>query len=126
MQTIETIRTIRAGRFRVEVTAEEEPDIDLSFDVNGEVAKRLDDGELMAFCVAARCYLDGHELAADYLGSCIYETPRAFMDHMGLRAHNKATGHNCGSYFSDMVRNVCQEARKEVAELQRVRVRAVA
>ena len=126
MRTIETIRVIGAGRFTVEVTAEEEQDLDLSFDVDGEVAKRMEDGKLMAFGVAARCYLDGHELASDYLGGCIYEEPRAFMDHLGIKKHNRETGHNCGSYFSDMVRNVCQEARKKVGSLQTVRVRAVA
>jgi hypothetical protein len=29
----------------------------------------------------------------------------------------------CGSYFADMVRTVCKEARKEVASLKDVRVR---
>jgi len=126
MNTIETIRTIKAGRFIVTVRAIEDFDTDMSFDSDGRVQAALDAGELEAFGVEATCTLDGHELAADYLGGCIYESPRAFMDHIGIRAHNKATGHNCGSYFTDMVHNVVRDARTAVTALQSVRVRATA
>ena len=125
MRTLGTIRTIKAGRFTVTVRALEEFDLDLSFDDDGSIARALGAGELEAFTVEASCSLDGrHELSSDYLGNCIYPTPRAFMDHMGLRAHNRRTGHNCGSYFSDMVRSVVRDARKAVADLQTVHVRA--
>ena len=124
MRTLGTIRTIKAGRFVVTVRALEELDVDLSFDDDGSVARALAAGELEAFTVEASCRLDGHELACDYLGNCIYPTPRAFMDHFGIAAHNRKTGHNCGSYFSDMVRTVVRDARKAVADLQTVHVRA--
>ena len=126
MHTLETIRTIKAGRFTVSVRALEEPDLDLSFDDDGSISKALDAGTLQAFCVEAVCTLDGIELAADHLGNCIYKRPREFMDHVGIIAHNRATGHNCGSYFSDMVRNVVRGARIKLAELQTVHVRAIA
>lgn len=126
MRTLGTIRTIKAGRFTVTVKALEELDLDLSFDDDGSVARALEAGELEAFTVEASCHLDGYELASDYLGNCIYPTPRAFMDHIGIAAHNRKTGHNCGSYFSDMVRTVVRDARKAVADLQTVHVRATA
>ncbi len=124
MRPLSTIRTIKAGRFTVTVRALEELDLDLSFDDDGSVARALGAGELEAFAVKASCYLDGHELAADYLGGCIYETTRAFMDHIGIRAYRRKTGHNCGSYFAGMVRSVVRDARKAVADLQTVHVRA--
>jgi len=132
MQTIDTIRTIKAGRFTVRVTAEEEHDIDLFFDEDGSVSRAIDNGELMVFCAKAACYLDGLELATDYLGNCIYASPREFMDHLGIRAHNAKLSAEagrrvvCGSYFTDMIHTVIREARQAVRDLQCVRVRQTA
>ena len=63
-----------------------------------------------------RVLLDGNEIAADYLGNCVYNSAQEFIDHRG----NKT-----GSYFSDMVRSAIAEARKNVARLQSIKLRAV-
>lgn len=116
--TLATIREFRTPNFRVEVTAEPEFDVDLSWDDTGEVAEGLDSGRFIVFCAKAACYgPDGEELATDYLGQCIYESFNAFMDHKGI----KLLGEGYGSYFSDMVRNVCDEGRKAFAESQKKR-----
>ena len=116
------IRTFETANFKVVVDAEEELDLDLSFDETGEVAEKLDSGEYIAFC--AHAYVigpDGEELAHDYLGDCIYESIEAFMDHRQVGEQNReyerqgVTG-RCGSYFSDMVSNVIEEARKAIAD----------
>ena len=113
MQTLGTIRTFRRGRFTVVVDAVEELDVDLSWDDDGEVGRKLERGEYVAFCARARCLLDGVEIASDYLGNCIYPSFGKFMDHVGIS--RRAPG--CGSYFSDMVRNVCREGREAVRRM---------
>ena len=52
MQTLETIRTFRTKNFTVEITAESEPYLDLSFDETGEIENNLDTGKLVSFCAA--------------------------------------------------------------------------
>jgi len=65
----------------------------------------------------------GHELASDYLGNCIYKTPRDFMDHVGIRIVERAESAkrnrtiHYGSYFHDMVSNVIRDGRNEAATL---------
>lgn len=125
MRTIETIRTIKAGRFSVRVTAVEDNDLDLSWDDDGSARAGLESGELMHFGVVATCYLDGRELANDSLWQCIYKTPADFMDHIGLKAKSRADGRNYGSYFSDMVRNVCRDARIAVSDMAAIKLRPV-
>src|SRR6185503_1564662 len=115
------IRTFKTANFKVIVDAEEEFDLDLSFDETGEVAEKLDSGEYVAFC--AHAYVvgpDGETLSDDYLGGCIYESIEAFMDHKECGVQNRlweAEGKTgcCGCYFSDMVSNVIDEARKAIA-----------
>lgn len=53
------------------------------------------------------------ELGAAYLGGSIYANPAEFRDHIGI----KQTGY--GSYFSQMVREACAEARKNFPGLQK-------
>lgn len=101
------IWTFRTKRFRVEMTAEDELDLDLSWDKTGEVAKGLEDGTYCVFCAKCVVYLDGCEIAADYLGQCIYESPDDFRDHVGARGAY-------GSYFRDMVETAVSEARDEI------------
>lgn len=131
----EVIRRFKRGPFVLSVTAYDDDDLDLPFDDDGEVARKLDDGELVAFRVEAELSLLGRVLATEHLGGCVYESPRAFMDHVGLRRqeheHWKQTGERVsfGSYFADMVRTVIkdgrEEARKIVSELQSVKLREV-
>lgn len=120
MHTLANIRTFRAGRFTVTVRAVEDNDCDMSFDQSGEVQAAIDKGELELFGVEAECCLDGMPLASDYLGGCIYASPKEFMNHLG---NGDRSG--TGSYFADMVRNVCREARAKLREMQSVYVRNV-
>ena len=128
MHTLGIIREFRTPNFTVRVTAQEEDDLDLSWDDDGSVRKGLENGEFIAFCVKATVYYKGTELATDYLGGCIYRSLAEFMDHKECGKQNKlcaAKGEagRCGSYFTDMVRTVCDEAREELHKLQNVKVR---
>lgn len=130
--TLETIRTFNTKHFRVEVTAEQECDVDLSWDDDGEARRGLESGDAVVFCARARVILksNGAELASDYLGNCIYHSFAEFEDHRGcavrqreIRAEYEARGERSdnvfvGSYFSDMVRNVCRDARKALVDLK--------
>jgi hypothetical protein len=117
--TIGTIRSFHTKNFRVIVDAIEEVDLDLSFDDDGEVQRRLENGTLIAFVARARVIGPmGIELASDYLGGCIYESLEAFADHRECGRQNRTYEANgdtgrCGSYFADMVSSVCSEARKQ-------------
>ena len=123
MAILANIRTFTTPNYRVAVDALPEHDLDLSWDESGQTARDLDAGRLVAFCARARVTHreTGAELASDYLGGCIYKDFDAFMDHRVCGAENArlaaegATG-RCGSYFHDMIRTVCAEAREEVAQ----------
>lgn len=124
------IREFNTTNFKVIVDALPEEDLDLSFDETGETAAKLDSGDYVAFVARARVLFHGAELASDYLGNCIYESLEAFMDHRGCGIQNRGyeaagTDGRCGSYFSDMVHNVCKDARKELESMQLVKIRAV-
>mgnify|MGYP000243355717 CR=1 FL=1 len=128
MHTIGTIRAFHTANFSVVVEAIEDNDVDLSFDETGEVIEQLQSGELQAFAVRARVTFKGHDIAHDYLGGCIYKDFSEFQDHIQCAAETRKLRANgskavCGSYFSDMVRNVISEARQEVRKFQSVRVR---
>lgn len=86
-------------------------------DENGETQSMLDSGELVAFDSKVSVWLDGVEIAADYLGSSVYryDQVRSFRDHVGMNAR----GH--GSYFSDMVRSAVADARKVLASAPKLR-----
>ena len=128
MYILGTIREFHTPNFTVRVTAEEDNYIDLSFDDDGSVREGLENGKFIAFCAKAAVYYKGIELATDYLGGCIYRSLDEFMDHRECGKQNKVyaakgeTG-RCGSYFADMVKQVCDEARKELKRLQQVKVR---
>ena len=128
MYILGTIREFHTPNFTVRVTAEKDNDIDLSFDDDGSVREGLENGKFIAFCAKAAVYYKGTELATDYLGGCIYRSLDEFMDHRECGKQNKVyaakgeTG-RCGSYFADMVKQVCDEARKELKRLQQVKVR---
>jgi hypothetical protein len=129
MTTIATLREFNTRNFTVRVTAEPDYDIDLSFDDTGEVTEKLNSGEYLGFCVKAAVEYQGKEIATDYLGGCIHESFDAFMDHRECGKQNReyaARGEKgrCGSYFHDMIREVCSQARKEIATLKSVTLRA--
>jgi len=74
-----TLWSFNTARFHVVCTAEEEWGVDLSWDETGEVAEKLNSGEYTVFCAKVAVYLDGREVAADYLGQCIYSDPADFV-----------------------------------------------
>lgn len=128
MYTLGTIREFKTRNFTVLVTAQEDDDLDLSLDNDESIQEAIDRGELIAFCVKATVYHRGNELATDYLGGCIYKSIEDFMDHKECGKQNKlyaAKGEagRCGSYFTDMVKTVCREAREELRMLQNIKVR---
>ena len=134
MYTLGTIREFKTAHFRVIIDAIEEDSPDLSFDETGEVLEKVDSGEYTVFCARARVIHDTlGELASDYLGNCIHSDISEFEDHRQCAAETRklrAEGSNaiCGSYFADMIGEVCREARKRIRELQAksasIRVRA--
>lgn len=81
MQSIGIIREFETENFRVVIDAVEDFDVDLSFDETGETRRKLENGSLVCFTARARVFLNGAEVSSDYLGSCIYESLKAFMDH---------------------------------------------
>jgi hypothetical protein len=130
MQSLGTIRKFVTKNFTITVDAVEDYDLDLSFDEDGSVREGLESGKYVAFAARARVFFQGNEIASDYLGGCIYESLDAFADHIACGKQNreyKAKGKTgqCGSYFADMVANVCAEARKTIASHRKVYVRVV-
>ncbi len=127
--TLGTIRKFRTAQFTVIVDAVEEDSPDISFDETGETRTNLENGTWIIFCARARViHKTLGEIASDYLGNCIYESLDAFMDHKECGAENKrlaAAGEKsrCGSYFRDMIRTVCNEARAALVGAQSIKVR---
>ena len=107
-----TIWTFDTARFTVVVGYEYEQDPDLSWDDTGETAAKIDSGEWGNFCFHAKVYLGAEEIASTSLGNSIHANPSDFRDHVGI----KQTDPRCGSYFSDMVREVLHDARIVLAE----------
>ena len=124
MFTLGTIREFQTAHFRIIIDAIEEDAPDLSFDETGEVLEKVDSGEYTVFCARARVIHDTlGELASDYLGNCIYSDISKFEDHRQCaaetrRLHSEGSNAVCGSYFADMIGEVCREARKRIQELK--------
>ncbi len=126
----ETLWRFTTDRFTIVCTAEEEYDVDLSWDETGETLEKLNSGEYVVFCAKVAVYLNGREVAAAYLGQCIYADAADF-----------ATGHrdtdpmnrNCSimrkargnviicHYFPDMVSMAVAEARKALTNMPTLR-----
>lgn len=83
-----------------------------------ETSEKIESGEWVIFCAKVSVILkyNGEELASDFLGSCIYESYEAFMNHRGLAAKSRKDGCNYSSYFSGMVKTAIAEARKVIAD----------
>lgn len=123
--TIGTIREFRTANFRVIVDAVEDDSPDLSWDEDGDLRAKIEAGEYLLFCARARVLHDElGELASDYLGGCIYESLGAFQDHRECGAQTRKlkaeTGRDVcvGSYFAQMVRDVCEQGRARLIELR--------
>lgn len=131
MRNLGIIREFNTPNFRVIVQAEEETDLDISFDETDETQNKLESGEWVAFCAHALVIHKptGAVLSEDFLGNCIYESYDAFMDHKECGRENArlaATGSaaRCGSYFVDMVHTVCDEAREQIETLRATKTRS--
>ena len=133
---LENIWTFETANFCVSVDAMPEYAPDLSWMDADELAL-VDRGSLLVFTVRAQVTdkRTGIELATDYLGNCVYENFADFRDHIGIQEYRreqykKYLAVTCepvsydkfliGSYFSDMVRNVCDEARTELDNMRRI------
>ena len=126
---IGTIREFKTRNFKVVVDALEEYDLDLSWDEDGETARKLASGEYVAFVARVRVFLKGSEIGTDYLGGCIYESLGDFQDHRACGRQNaeyaaRGEAGRCGSYFHDMIRTAIADARATLAEQRKVYVRA--
>lgn len=101
--------------FTVKVETIEERFPDLSFDESGEICAQIESGELEVFTVHTSVHCNGMLVGEDYLGNNIYKTPKDFRDHVGMRKR----GH--GSYFSDMIREACLQARRTINSMPALR-----
>jgi hypothetical protein len=101
--------------FLIEIAAIEENFPDLSFDDTGEIAEKIESGELEIFTARARAYCNGLLVGEEYLGNCIYKDPADFRDNVGMRSR----GH--GSYFSGMIKEVCSQARDTIKKMPTLR-----
>ena len=113
----ETLWSFNTAHFRVTWDIAPDDDCDTSFDETGETAEKIASGEWFCFVSRVLVTLDGREVGCDYLGGSIYAEPREFRDHIGARG-------KYGSYFTDMVGEAISEARKNVAAMQSIKVRA--
>lgn len=119
------LREFNTANFHTVLSWDYEDCPDLSWDDTGEVLEKLNSGEWINVTFAAHVYLNGTEVAADYLGNSIYADPMEFArEHIGLAAKRRADGRNYGCYFPDMLRTALGEARKAVTKLQSVKLRA--
>jgi len=128
MNRIGIIREFKTAHFKVIVEASEENYLDLSWYEDSYVAAGLNSGEFIAFTAHAYVEHDAlGELSEDYLGGCIYRSLEDFADHKECGRQNreyaaKGIDGRCGSYFKDMIKNVCTGARKRIAELNKTKV----
>lgn len=119
------MREFHTPNYIVRATAEEEYDLDLSFDEDGSVRDGIESGRFIVFCAHVEVIHrpTGATLGEDYLGNCIYESFDDFMDHRACGRQNRkwakqGKSGQCGSYFSDMIHEAIAEARKTFPKAQ--------
>lgn len=127
----ELIKEFRTTNFRIVLDAVEDYDVDLSFDEDGSVRKGLENGSLVAFSARATVYFNGHDLATEYLGGCIYKSTDEFWDLREVGEQNRKFEANgeagrCGSYARQMISEAIAQARGVVKAMQNVKVREAA
>jgi hypothetical protein len=72
------------------------------FDIR-ELCEDIDRGRYAWFIARVQAFRAGVELAADYLGGCLYDSPADFV--------------KAGDYYADMVETVTREAQAKIEEL---------
>lgn len=119
MSNDNVMREFHTENYLVRVSAEEEWDVDLSFDKTGRVRKQIESGDLIMFCAHVEVIHKptGAVLGEDYLGNCIYKSFEDFMDHRKCGKQNRKWAKQgkegrCGSYFADMIGEAIREARE--------------
>ena len=115
----DVMREFKTKNYLVRVSAEEETDLDLSWDDTGSTAKGLESGKFIAFVAYVEVIHvpTGTVLGKVALGNCIYKSFDDFMDHRACGKQNRKRAKQgkegrCGSCFSDMIGKAIAEARK--------------
>jgi hypothetical protein len=119
---MQTLWTRSTTNFTVTLAYEWDDDMDLSWDDTGEAREKIESGEWghYMFAVTVSENATGAELGMDCLGGSIYADPREFIDHRACGRQNREytsrgeTG-RCGSYFTGMVAEAIDQARKAYA-----------
>jgi hypothetical protein len=113
----EPLWTFNTARFRVELAAAPDADIDLSWDDTGETRENIESGLWGVYVFRVAVFLDGKLIAQDTLGNSIYENPSDFArEHFGIGPQRRKAGCLYCVYFPGMVRDVIAEARKLLSE----------
>lgn len=68
-----------------------------------QLCEDINRGRYSWFIARVQAFRAGVELAADYLGGCLYDSPAEFV--------------KAGDYYADMVDTVTREARAKIEEL---------
>jgi hypothetical protein len=108
----EQVWKFRTKRFMVTLECVPEDQPDLSWMDDETLAKLAGEYVNVVFCV--RILWEGNEVACNYLGNSVYANLRDFRDHIGSKG-------KWGSYFTDMVRQSIDEARKALSNVPRMR-----
>lgn len=100
MRQMQKIWKFSTANFTLDLSWDYEQDGDLSWDETGEVQEKIASGEWINVIFRVRL-LDslGNELASDYLGDCIYNSPLDFREP---------------GYFYDMARNCLKRGREAI------------
>lgn len=100
MRNENVMREFETENYIVRATAEEEFDLDLSWDEDGSTLAGLNSGEFISFCAHVEVIHKptGAVLGEDYLGNCIYRSFDDFMDHRACAAQNRKTEKRFGRY----------------------------
>ena len=113
--------SFKTARFQIALTIEREENYKYDGDdEGGEIQRKIDSGEYKAFVSKVSVELDGEEIASDYLGGSVYTAenmPDFWQGHRDSNPKNRNCSFNdyrVGHYFPDMVKQVCEEARKEL------------
>lgn len=117
--------------FAVVATIEEDYDLDLSWDEDGETRQKLESGEYQSFGTVVTVYANGVKVGEDSLWGSIYENPKDFFSgHRDanplnrnssiMRAANGANTVMC-HYFPSMVREAIKDARATLAKLPQLK-----
>ena len=68
-----------------------------------DLLNRIERGDLAWFIARVQAYKNGILLGTDYLGGCCYDSPAQFVE--------------ASDYYGEMVENVIEEARQNIAKL---------